>query len=122
MRACVEAMNSSSEPMRIGSGSTIDVSPANQQALHRGDQCPARRSEHGDVIPGNQAAACRAAATARASSWSWRHDTVTGPVGATDEPTNVTPVGEPAAACEAVDGRGRRRRESHEPTASVASD
>ena len=54
MRARVEAMNSSSEPMRIGSGRTIDVSPASQHAADGGDQRPARRPEHGDVVPWDQ--------------------------------------------------------------------
>ena len=31
MRARVPSMNASSEPIRIGSGSTIDAMPANQQ-------------------------------------------------------------------------------------------
>ncbi len=97
MRARVEAMNSSSEPIRIGSGRTIEVSPASQQprtAVIKGRLVGPSRATWS---PGIRPLACRAAPTALESSWSSRHETVSGPSGATEVPTKVTPCAASAA-------------------------
>jgi hypothetical protein len=92
-------MNASSEPIRIGSGSTIEAHPASQQPrmIVMSDR------EVGPRIatwsPGTRPRACSAAPTTRASSWISAHDTNPSPsAGATEWPTNRTPVGRSAAA------------------------
>ena len=54
MRARVELTNSSSDPIRIGSGSTIEVIPANQQPRNVVISARDGGAEHGDVIPGSE--------------------------------------------------------------------
>ena len=94
MRARVELTNSSSEPIRIGSGITMDAAPASQQPWMAVDQGPAGRPEH---APRGHRARCRAPAAWRpptaASSCSCLHETASrsGPL------TNVTADGRSAA-------------------------
>ena len=99
--------------MRIGNGRTIEVKPASQHAADGGDQRPARRPEHGDVVAGDQPLRPEGRATARASSWTWRHETVTGVVGGhrrSDERDAVWRVG---GEGEAVSRRRQMMAGSH---------
>ncbi len=92
-------MNASSEPIRIGSGSTIEAMPASQQpwiAVIRPRLVGPRMATWS---PGPRPRACSAAPTARASSWSWRQDTNDGaPSTVTEAPTKWMPVGASAAS------------------------
>ena len=56
MRARVDSMNVSSEPIRIGSGRTIEAMPAIQQPRIGGDQAAARRAEDRHVVAGAETA------------------------------------------------------------------
>ena len=89
--------NSSSEPIRIGSGSTIEAIPASQQPRTIVISSRLVGPSTATWSPGSTPLAWSAAATASASSWIWRHDTWTGPSGATEWPTNRTPVPRSAA-------------------------
>ena len=97
MRALVEVTNSSSEPIRIGSGQHHRGEPAIQ---HPADVMRPRLvgPRIATWSPGISPLACSAAPTARASSWTWRHGQATGsPSGITDAPTKRMPVGASAA-------------------------
>ena len=83
--------------MRIGKGRTIEVSPASQHARTAVTSARLVGPSTATWSPGIKPCDWRAAATAHASSWICRHEIVTGPSGATDVPTNVTPCPESAA-------------------------
>ena len=98
MRVRVLEMNSSSDPMRIGSGSTMLAQPASQQPwmMVMSDRLVGPRMA--TWSPGTRPRACRAAPTTRASSWICAQGTNASPVsGATELPTKRTPVGRSAA-------------------------
>ena len=69
--------NSSIEPIRIGSGSTIEAAPASQHALDGGDSARLVGPRMATWSPGAMPRAWRVAPTAGASSWSCAHGTVT---------------------------------------------
>ncbi len=99
MRALVLSMNASSDPMRIGSGRTIDAMPAIQQPRMIVISSRLVGPRIATWSPGTRPLACRAAPTARASSWISRQRINTGPASpVTDAPTNRTPVFESAAS------------------------
>ncbi len=100
MRARVPSMNASSEPIRIGRGSTMMAMPANQQPLDDRDQLAARRPEDRDVIAGHEPSRLQRGADGAGLVVDLRPRTMcAGPSGPiTDEPTNRTPVARSAAA------------------------
>ncbi|CAB4886617.1 unannotated protein [freshwater metagenome] len=98
MRPRVDSTKASSEPIRIGSGSTIEVRPASQHPRTMVMRLRLVGPRMATWSPGTSPHAWRAAPTARASSCNWRHGTYEGPSGGwTDCPTKRTPVGRSAA-------------------------
>ena len=98
MRARVDSTNSSSEPIRIGSGSTIDAMPAIQQPRTIVISARLVGPEHGDVIararaPGLQRGADGSGLVVELAP---RHE-LGAPSAVTDAPTKRTPVGASAA-------------------------
>src|SRR3954452_16858210 len=92
-------MNASSEPIRIGKGSTMLAIPASQHpsmiVMRFRDVGPRMAT----WSPGTRPRACNDAPTTRASSWICSQDTNESPdAGATEGPTNRTPVAPSAAA------------------------
>src|SRR3954451_7131897 len=92
-------MNASSEPIRIGSGNTMLATPASQHPW----MIVMRLREVGPRMatwsPGTRPRACKEAPTTRASSWICSHETNGFPAGgATEGPTNRTPVAPSAGA------------------------
>src|SRR6056297_3029223 len=99
MRARVDSMNAASEPIRIGSGNTIEASPASQQPRTMVINSRLVGPSTATWSPGTRPFACSAAPTTRASSWIWSHPTYTGsPSGMTECPTKRTPAPESAPA------------------------
>ena len=90
----VDSTNASSEPIRIGSGSTIEAMPAIQQPRMIGDQRAARRPEDGDVVAGHEAPGLQRRADGAGLVVDLApRTTCTGRPAVTDAPTKRTPVG-----------------------------